>query len=854
MKHYKNLTEKYLKENKKRTVFTILGVVLSVALITTVGIFLKGMQNNLIEQNKKNYGSYHIMIKNADHNLINNLKSNPKIKNIGIMQQSKNKTILKNSTKLSFVKMNEVGMKITPFKVEKGKLPSKKNEVAVEEWALQDYSKDEVKIGDNIDLKLENGETKTLKLTGLLLNTIKGQEKNVSMALVKDVDFIDGSKNAFIEISEKANLKETISELRKLVSKDKFYTNDHLLALLGASSNETVNNAITAIAIIVITIIIIATIAVIYNSFQISIMQRMKELGLLRAIGTTPKQIKNIVLREATFMVLIGIPLGLILGIIAMLIVAIVFNQLNSSMSKDTMTLAISVFKTPPIVFLISSLVGVFSVYISALLPARSAGKVPPLVAVNNENHIKKVKINKISFFVSKLLRKIDLIMAYRNIKRNKKRFNITVFSMTISITIFIIFSSMARMGENFTDKVDESSKMDFTINFSKGLRDKSLNAMSKDLKKVDGIKDIYINYNSVNMNSIVDYSDINSLAKKIDPNSFKEKVTLDGKEKVKTFIFFQGYDDNKLKLSKNYVKEGEIDKDKFNKENGVILVRNYSLYSEKEKKSYNTSVVDFKVGDYIYVDSNLKYKKSKNGESEEIKKDKYSAKDLSKVKVLAIVDDNPFGNASSLFTVITTKDVLNNLIKNNDYKKDEFKTKSIGLRLKNKKDEKKVSKSLNKLLEKETNGTLINNIQQLREQNSNSIQTLILMYGFVVVITLIGSINIINTINTNLILRKKEFASLRAIGMSMKNIKRMISLEGILYGVISSIYGCILGNLGSYLLYSQMMRVSGFAFKIYIDIIIIATLGSIIIGYLSTLIPLKKLTKENIIESMRGE
>ena len=88
-----------------------------------------------------------------------------------------------------------------------------------------------------------------------------------------------------------------------------------------------------------------------------------------------------------------------------------------------------------------------------------------------------------------------------------------------------------------------------------------------------------------------------------------------------------------------------------------------------------------------------------------------------------------------------------------------------------------------------------VNHVQQMEEQKSSLLQMKILMYGFIVVVSLIGAVNIINTITTNLILRKKEIASLSAIGMTYKNIKRMISTEGILYGLYGSLYGAIGGT-----------------------------------------------------------
>ena len=80
-----------------------------------------------------------------------------------------------------------------------------------------------------------------------------------------------------------------------------------------------------------------------------------------------------------------------------------------------------------------------------------------------------------------------------------------------------------------------------------------------------------------------------------------------------------------------------------------------------------------------------------------------------------------------------------------------------------------------------------------------------ILLYGFVLVVSLIGSVNIVNTLTTNIILRKKEFATLKSIGLTQKELKKMIVLEGLLYGIVVAVYGCIIDCGISYLLYKAM-------------------------------------------------
>ena len=148
----------------------------------------------------------------------------------------------------------------------------------------------------------------------------------------------------------------------------------------------------------------------------------------------------------------------------------------------------------------------------------------------------------------------------------------------------------------------------------------------------------------------------------------------------------------------------------------------------------------------------------------------------------------------------------------------------------------------------------VINNIDNNRKGKSGILMVKILLYGFVLVVSLIGSVNIVNTLTTNIILRKREFATLKSIGLTQKGLKKMIVLEGLLYGIAGSVYGCIVGTGISYLLFKSMKNFREFGWMVPWQAIAIATGASIIIGYLSVLSPLSRIKKSNLIESVRED
>lgn len=475
MNSYKEITNKYLKHNKKRSILTICGIILSVALITSIGLFIKSMQNTFIQEAIRDYGSFHVSINSSSDKDYSKVNDNPKIEKVGL-RENWDEISLKSSKGIELIKFDKNALELLPYEAVEGSLPKAEGEIALENWALN-YIDNSSKIGDNIKLKLSDGQIKEFKLTGFIKNNAYSQYRGISTGIIYSDKFNMNKATMYITISKKADISDTVKELRKTFKK--LNTNEDYIRLLGEGSSKNVNNSLYSIAAFIIGIVVIATVAVIYNSFQISVVERIKQFGLLRAVGSTPRQIRSIVLREATVMSLIGVPIGLLCGVLAIFVVAQIFKMMSNSVFGE---LNVDISYT---ILAISALVGLMSIYVSALIPARFAGKISPLVAISSRNSIVKEKIKKNRGRIVKKFLNINSLMAFKNIKRNKKRFNITVFSIVISITLFIFFSSFVNMTMNFTGSKTESENAHF---FVMGVLDKKDNSSLTD-KIIDKIK-----------------------------------------------------------------------------------------------------------------------------------------------------------------------------------------------------------------------------------------------------------------------------------------------------------------------------------------------------------------------------
>ncbi|MCW6073721.1 FtsX-like permease family protein [Clostridium sporogenes] len=846
IKNYKQITGRYLRANKKRTILTIIGIVLSVALIATIGLFFKGMQDAQIENVISSVGSYHLMFEGANEDLVSKMKNDSRVSRSGLYIVS---DPIKVGDKISIqeVVVSDKALELLPFKAKQGRLPENEKEVAVEKWALG-YIESSAEIGKNIKI---NGKDYTL--VGVLENSSVTQMQNSAMVLMKNNNINTEKAALLVQISSKVDLQKATKELKKLRGKSKVEENNMLLMYQGGKKDYSTSGLYGAI-FIVISIVVISTIAVIYNSFQISVVERVKQFGLLRAIGITKKQIRNMVLREATLVAIIAIPLGLLCGITAVYSVGFVFSLIGGDSVLPT-RLSIS-----PMILLGSGVVGLLSIYASALIPANFAGKISPLVAINSRAIISKEKMNRRKSKLAEKLFKFEGSLALKNIKRNRKRYRITVFSIVISVVLFISFKSLMDISTNFRNELNESQNIHFKVyKSSQGLGnedikidDLTLDNKIEDKIKTQGVVDkVYGEYRAYNFyGAIDDKFEVNDIK---DIKDLYRKVNVNGQEKTVMDVSMSIYDKEALELTKNYLKSGSIDIEKLNQENGVIVINKNKVLRPELHKSYMGPLADLKVGDEISV----QYKENQNLYDEKYKDNvEFGKGKVNKVKVMAIVEAPPFNLVSEAqhesgkaLKVITSPDVMKKLSESK-----EIKPRCFNIKVKDANKDQLAMKDIEGAIKEDPSLRTANIIDKNKREKSNVLMMEILVYSFISVISLIGSVNIINTVTTNIILRKREFAALKSIGLTQKGLKKMVTLEGILYGITGAIYGSVLGCGLSYLLANQLMKSREFVWPVPWQAVVIASVSAILIGYISVLSPLSRIKKENLIEAIRED
>lgn len=764
----------------------------------------------------------------------------------------------KNSTSLDINVFDKNTINSFQITLKKGSYPKNESELIVTQDLLNKWNK---KIGDKITLnlgeliyddmgmisKLKNSQTtfkivgtldkapynsKLFAITGFDINTVNKNEKfdvsictknpkdiyNTAISIGKNIGLVkeDNPKDESYNYNEQANL----------YFKDIEY-NEGLLRLLGASSYSNINITLLLIVGLVASLVIIATIATIYNSFSIAISERKKQFGILNSIGATKSQIMKLVFLEGFLVSIVGIPIGLLSGTVAIDIVFKVIKTFFKTSMFGELDLRV-VFS--PIVLIVSTLVILLTIFISALIPAINAAKISPLEAIKNSSNLKVGKIKS-----SKLVKKIfktEGELAYKNLRRNKGKFRITLFSLVISIVIFISFNGFVDMFIEANQINYGSITNDLTLYENNLLTKEEVQKTIDELKKINGLKDVAIDkgYN-LNLNVHVDEKNINKDLRE----SLKQSDYVDMDNSTYNFINSRLYTPGDFSISNIKLSEGKFDRKTAKAENGVILVR-YS-YQESLAKKGKVVLSNYKVGDTLNCTITSYDSDGKESEKEV------------KLKILAITDEILTGNnqyPETSFGVVAYDDLIPSL----GIKDDESSSNSYYVAT----NQEKSTRDEVKKVAEENNLSVIDSIDEAQklEQTMNVMK--IFVYGFIVVISLVSVTNIINTISTNINLRKREFAIIKSIGVTPQGFKKMIYMESILYGILSLLYGIPIGICMNVLMNKILEGVITVQTLIPYKAILICVVAIFIITFIASYIPLKKISKENIIDNIRQE
>lgn len=874
MKLLNKLTLKNLRLNKVRTIVTIVGIMLSAALITVVsGMALSGRQT-MIDAQMVYGGNYDVALDIIDNSVIETARNNRNVENAFYKERlgyARTKNADGEICDYSVLAMSE-NTYGNCFKIDliKGKFPTNSGEAVVTKAFKTQDGKD-VKIGDKITLdvgvltdkdgnvldeegihnllqkdfnksSIINTVKRTYTVTGIIerpktselydpsnlsmIYTVSDEKAPIEAIRTKHMNKLyiaytpqsegDYLQNTADILGFKADdmsnvISDEISPEDQQTSGINAYEfNSILLSMKGYGSNDATNTVIFSLAVIIIIIVMLASVFVIRNSFAISITEKTSMYGMLASVGATKRQIRRNVLFEGFILGLIGIPLGILLGLG---VNAILITILNSVLG-DMLNGAKFVFVTPTIPIICAIVLSAVTIFCSSFFIALRASRIPPLVAIRGNKDI-KVKNNK-SYRTSKLTKKLFGVggeIASKSLKRSRKKYRTTVISIVVSVAMFIAVSAFMDYGMTYTEHY--YGKTDYSYMVS-GIDTKQAQTIEK-MPEIDNYLTVGLQYGHVSADVPV--------------NECGENFLYDNADGTKSFSveFLEFEHDTFVKICR----ELELD---YNKVKGGVLV--YSQVTPDNSESGNSSKPMKLFGKtaptkfIVYGNELIAGKLKVSSVFDEIPKSADSV----------IGEGTIFGQG----LIIGEQGVISPQLGEHECYITLYANTSNHTSLTNRIESMEGADDSIYIFDYEEN---------VRQFNAIMLIVGIFVYGFIGVISLIGLTNIFNTISTNMQLRSKEFASLKSIGMTKKEFNRMIRLESLMYGIKSLIIGIPLGVLGVFAIFSAFSRGNvPMSFVFPWKAILISIAAVIIVVWLIMKYSISKVNKQNIIETIRND
>lgn len=878
------LTIRNLKLNKRRTIVTIIGIILATALLTAVATMAVSLKESVTLRSKKVDGDFHLLLYDMTDKEKESVINNRQVESYyethevgygvldGCVNDSKPYVYIEALDSDTFEKAE--------INVTSGRLPEDDSEIVISSH-IKTNGGVKYNLGDKItfdigdrtyngkklyqndtyreDEQLEAKQTKTYKVVGICDRLPYGEEPRTApgysvITLANKADTSLNKSDIYLRFNKKA-LKDRYDLTADILGVDKTLFNklnsgkleDKEIQTLKSQLDKThsyyINNSLIKyeafydssvafvynMAAVVMVIIIITSAVCISNSFAISINQKTKQYGMLASIGATPRQIRKNVFFEAAFMGVIGIVAGIGGGLSASYILVVLSNK----MLIDTFEMSI-VYAPSLLGVLLSIVLAIVTIVLSALVPAIRASRMSPIMAIN---HSEDIKIKSKSLKTPKLIGKVwgeGGVLAYKNMKRNKRKYRVITISIALSVSTFIaLYGFMSLLTESVNryanDKIDLRVYMSSYKSMSVDEANKKVSNIVNRINNETNITDFtfargfYASLKDEPKYSS-DYKEVNKYeAGLAENNGYYISIISLGNEEYGKYI-------KKLGISKETAQSG-----------GILVDNTYQYINNGNDIKYFNIYDGYKAGDVLTyrIDTSNSSKSLDNSKSSD-------DTTLYDIRIVALSNERPFGydNAYTSYGYLIVSDDYMNRI-------DTKNTDSTLLNI-NCDDPDKAQDIL--VNEFNIGQNYIFNAAQERRNDEKLILTMkIFLYGFIAIVSLIGITNIFNTVTTGMELRGKEFAMLQSIGMTKKEFDKMIRLESVFYGSKALIIGVVSGTILSYVIY-----ISAGESQLKYNLPLLAIVMSVIVVIILLLGIMKysiaQIRKQNIIETIRNE
>ena len=806
-----------MRHYKSKNILIGIAIILTTLLLFVIPSIGKDMVEVNFAVINKIYPTWHALYRNVDESTVMKLAAHHDVKTYGLRSDAGYMN-LEDAT-VSMMYMDRTGMELYKVKLKEGQLPQKENDIVVSKGILEALGQNG-KIGDTItvpyqilkDDGLDYTKEKDFRICGFLADNESSKEQKqytslVSEAFLKAEIPVEQVKYRFLlqvngqKGNTTADYTETIQNIARQfgISEDDMNINKEYLAA------NYVDPATIPVIVGIMLIVVLAGIITIYSVYYVSMNQRVREFGKLKAIGATKRQLRQIVLREGMGVALFAIPIGLLIGTVAVKVVLLQFVE-HAKDSNVLITEAYKVVAKGEVqlyywwIYLLAIAVTLCTVYLSLMKPMRMAAKVSEIEAMRYQGGSKRQKSSRKGYQFLNIGR-----LTKRNLAENKKKSTITIVSMAVT-GIFVMMVATVLSCANPMESAKSSIVGQYEISpivesgnkehpeyeWAEVQKNNPLNeGLKQQIEELDGVERVDV-----------------FTALKVSGGPFEEKI---GTE------FINGVPEEYAEELKKGITEGNVTYEELKSGDKVILDRALLHWYP-----------DIKVGDKLKLnihDGDNTFQK----EIEVAAIGEYGT-GLTNYNCLIMAKEGAekltINNSSSYFQVIADKDY------------DEALEASLQAIVDG-------SGRLQMRTWKNEYDTWENAIQMTRGA----------CYAFIIILAAISIMNLINTMINSVHVRKKELGMMQAIGMSDRQLMKMLQLEGIFYTVGTLMISIGVGSLAGYPLFlyakrTGMFDISTYHYPVTAAIIIILTL--FVIQMLLAIFIAKSVRKDSLIERIR--
>ena len=799
----------YIKKYKNRSISIGIGIVLGIALIVGVGSLSFSAKEQNIKQTEYELGSHFVRYNDLNDNQVDDIENmkndgtgdNPKdnIGKLGLITYYDSSTP-ESDDLTNIASVNRELLELQNTELVKGNFPKKADEVVIEKWVLDNLGV-KPEIGQKITIDLYGRKKKeSFVVSGILRDRVSAKSSGImEIFLNRDFKKSNEKTDAYVRFKDDKNIVENIYKISEDLSLDDegISVNRMLLDAMGQLEEIDYNLIYSAIAAAIVLAIVV------YGVFNISIIQRISEYGLIRAIGGKLSDIVKLLLTELLLIWLVSLPIGVAVGYL----VAVLLKKVSGNVFTE-IAVELSTISVPIEIIGFASVVSLLIIVFIVVLLAWKIKRISPIDEIRgnikssvekkrNHKMSRKRKNNSLSY--SKII-PIEIKMAMKNVLRNKSGFAITLISMCLGSVMFLASSFYSDLMEDQQKKLDEVSRVntDFKISMiitkpmyagysAKDIEDiRNINGV----ENVDEIRSLYARM-FLKENQILD----KEYFKKENEGTYTKNVLGgllvdcgNGDKILKSGVY--GYNDTLLKKLDKHLAKGNVDLKEMNNEEVAIAM---------VPKNNGKYTVGIDIGDKLKVT----FREDGISSEEYLKMTDKGGKYITKeFKIVGIVNElvdysDYYVDDRSVNLVLSNKQFE----KFSGYKNAQI----VNIEMNDNANREKVAKQILAIANR-TSGNVFSDLTEERmtlaamEENKQ-----MFINAIIGILFLISIINIVNNIKYSMVSRRAEFGIIRAVGADNKMFRKIVLSEGLMYGLYSGVISVIVALIVCWGIYSPM-------------------------------------------------